>query len=111
MAFERWDVAAALFPFTDVEVRKPRPIVVLSNGSFNRTHDHLVACMITTGAKSRWPSDHEIGDLAAAGLGHSSVVRWKVFTLPLGVIARRIGTLSESDRQPISARLAEIFVA
>lgn len=111
MAFERWDVATALFPFTDVEVRKPRPIVVLSNGNFNRAHNHLVACMITTGARRRWPSDHEIEDLAAAGLGHASVVRWKVFTLPLGVIARRIGALSENDRQPISVRLAEILVA
>ena len=64
MAFERWDVVTALFPFTDVAIRRPRPVLVLSGAGFNRNHGHLIGCMITRAARSRWPSDHDILDLA-----------------------------------------------
>lgn len=106
MAFEQWDVVTALFPFTDVDVRKPRPVIVLSGAAFNTEHGHVVAAMVTTGARSRWPSDHSIADLTSAGLSHSSVVRWKIFTLPYSVIARRVGVLSEVDRTLLAERLS-----
>jgi mRNA interferase MazF len=98
IGFDRWDVITALFPFTDAEVRKPRPVLVISLGGFNRIHRHVVGCMITTGAGSHWPTDHRIADLAAAGLSHESVVRWKVFTLPTHLLGRRIGLLAPPDR-------------
>jgi mRNA interferase MazF len=109
MAFDRWDVVTALFPFTDDAVRKPRPVLVLSSGSFNRSHGHIIAGMITTAARSRWPSDHAITDLSPTGLRHSSVVRWKLFTLPFSVIARRIGALGAIDRGPLEAKFSSIF--
>ena len=65
--------------------------------------------MITTGARSRWPSDHQIVDLAATGLSHASVVRWKVFTLPESLLARRIGMIGSEDRAGIAARQAQIL--
>jgi mRNA interferase MazF len=110
MAFERWDVVTALFPFTDAAVRKPRPVLVLSNEGFNQMHGHVIGSMITTGARSRWPSDHAIVDLLPTGLTHPSVVRWKLFTLPFTVIGRRIGTLGAVDRGPLEARVTDILI-
>lgn len=109
--FERWDVVVAAFPFTDIAVRKPRPIVVLSSEGFNRDHMHFVGCMMTTAAQSRWPSDHAIADLGEAGLAHASTVRWKLFTLPLDLVTRRVGRLSARDRGYVAARTAEVLVA
>jgi mRNA interferase MazF len=106
---ERWDVLTALFPFTDVAVRKPRPVLVLSHDGFNRRHGHVISCMITTGAGSRWPSDHAIADLPATGLSHPSLVRWKVFTLPGALLGRRIGSLGEVDRAGVAAQMAAIL--
>lgn len=103
--YDRFDVLTALFPFLDVPVRKPRPVLVLSARSFNRPHGHVIAAMITTGAGSRWPSDCAIADLAAAGLGHASVIRLKVFTLAETQIGRRIGRLSEADQVRFAAVL------
>jgi mRNA interferase MazF len=108
-AFERWDVVTALFPFTDVAVRKPRPVLVLSNGGFNRRHAHVIGAMITTGAGSRWPSDHPITDLRAAGLSHASLVRWKVFTLPVAFLGRKIGELGDLDRGSLAETLTAIL--
>lgn len=110
MAFERWDILTAPFPFVDAPVRKPRPVLVLSGGQFNRQNGHVIAAMITTGARSRWPGDHAILDLAATGLNHPSVVRWKVFTLPFDAISRRIGELASADRQSCLKKITEIFL-
>jgi len=108
-AFERFDVLTALFPFLDIPVRKPRPVLVLSTRAFNAEHGHIIGAMITTGADSHWPSDHVIQNLAAAGLKHRSVIRWKVFTLPASVIGRRIGALDAADRLALDAASAQTF--
>lgn len=107
--FDRYDVLTALFPFIDVAVHKPRPVLVLSSLHFNDRNGHVVTAMITTGAGSQWPSDWPIIDLAAAGLRHRSVVRCKLFTVPNAQIGRRIGRLSEPDRLQIAAHLDGIL--
>jgi mRNA-degrading endonuclease toxin of MazEF toxin-antitoxin module len=101
MTFDRFDVVVTLFPFTDMEQSKPRPVLVLSAAIFNEAHDHIIGAMITTGAGSRWNSDVDIADLAAAGLNQSCVLRWKIFTLPVGLVAKRIGRLADADQQRI----------
>jgi mRNA-degrading endonuclease toxin of MazEF toxin-antitoxin module len=106
---KRWDVVTALFPFTDAPIKKPRPMLILSNVTFNRSHGHVIGCMITTGANSTWPSDHRIADLPACGLSHPSLVRWKVFTLPTHLLGRRIGALAEGDKVSVAAMLARIM--
>lgn len=108
--FERWDVAVALFPFTETALSKPRPIAVLSNAAFNQAHGHVIAAMITTGAGSQWPTDHPIIDLESTGLRRQSLVRWKLFTLPVSVVPRKIGTFGVVDRGHLSARTAGILL-
>ena len=108
--FRRWDVAVALFPFTGSTQRKPRPILVLTDAGFNGSHGHVIAAMITTGANTQWPSDHRILELAPTGLSHASVVRWKVFTLPVESVSRRIGTFGARDRGLLSVEMAGILL-
>jgi mRNA-degrading endonuclease toxin of MazEF toxin-antitoxin module len=109
MGFERWHVLTALFPFVDIPQRKPRPIVVLSERSFNDAHGVFIAAMITTAGKGPWPSDHPIADLAAAGLKVPSVVRWKLFTLPDDVVGRTIGTMGWADQAALATHLGRIL--
>jgi PemK-like, MazF-like toxin of type II toxin-antitoxin system len=110
IVFERWDVAVALFPFTSSDQQKPRPVLVLSDATFNRDHGHVIAAMITTAAETQWPSDQPISDFVACGLRHPSVVRWKLFTLPLMFAPRRIGELSLGDRERMRAGFAAVFL-
>jgi mRNA-degrading endonuclease toxin of MazEF toxin-antitoxin module len=106
---DRWDVITALFPFVELPIRKPRPVLVLSRRAFNMAHAHVIGCMITTGAGTHWPSDCPIRDLRTAGLSHRSVVRWKVFTLPAALIGRRIGALSADDRVTMDVSVAAVI--
>jgi mRNA interferase MazF len=111
MTFDRFDVVVVPFPFVDRPVQKRRPVAILSNRSFHDGHQHILACMITTGANSAWPSDIAITDLEAAGLSHHSILRWKVFTLPSSLIIRRIGRLAEPDRAALALTQATMLFA
>jgi mRNA-degrading endonuclease toxin of MazEF toxin-antitoxin module len=106
MIFERFDVVVVPFPFVDSPATKPRPALVLTTVAFNRAHRHSILAMITRATHTRWPSDHPIADLGPTGLRHSSVVRWKIFTLDARIIERRIGTLDGRDRAGCEALLA-----
>lgn len=95
------DVVVLPFPFVDIAAEKRRPSVVLSRQAFNRANGHSVCAMITTAARSNWPSDIAITDLATAGLPRPCVVRFKLFTLPNEIILRRAGVLAECDRDNV----------
>ena len=111
MNFERWDIVVALFPFTDADVSKPRPVVVLSDAGFNEAHGHAMVAMITTAKASSWPTDYPVFDLDAAGLREPSVIRLKLFTLPHALLSRRVGRLASVDQAQTSARLAGALFA
>ena len=102
---DRFDVVVVLFPFIDADERKPRPGVVLSHREFNAEHKASVLAMITTAARSRWPTDVALADLSSAGLRHGSFVRLKLFTLENALIARRIGNLATTDRRGVEQAL------
>jgi mRNA interferase MazF len=106
MICDRFDVVVVPFPFTDADERKPRPVVVLSRRAFNAEHGASVLAMITTAARSQWPTDVLLTDLSAAGLRHGSVVRLKLFTLENALIARRIGNLAIADRHKVEQALS-----
>jgi len=102
---DRFDVAVVLFPFIDRARAKPRPALVLSGRAFNAAHGATVMAMITTAAFTRWQSDEPIINLARAGLSAPSVVRFRLFTLENGIVARRIGRLSRVDTAKVKAGL------
>jgi mRNA interferase MazF len=88
---------AVPFPLADRQATKRRPALVVSSDAFNETHDQLILAMITTAARSRWPSDVPISDPAKAGLVISSLIRMKLFTLDQSLVVRTIGSLSHPD--------------
>jgi len=95
---EAWDVVVVPFPFSERPGSRRRPAVVLSKPSLNKA-GHTIMAMITTSARSPWPGDTEIGDLAAAGLRVDCRVRLKLFTLDNRLILKTIGRLSPADRK------------
>ena len=110
MICDAGDVVVVPFPFVDVAAEKRRPSLVLSRLAFNEAHGHCICAMITTAARSAWPSDIAIADRAAAGLSRSCVVLWKLFTLPNAIILRRTGALSEQDRDKVFAAARTILL-
>ncbi len=109
MICNRWDVVIVPFPFIDKPADKRRPAVVLSSPEFNQG-GHTVMAMITTGANSVWTGDVRLTDLAAAGLPHSCLVRWKVMTLDNRIVQRRSGALGAADRAEAEICLKKLMI-
>lgn len=66
--------------------------------------------MVTTAARTQWPSDVPITVLEDAGLSAASVLRLKCFTLEESIVTRKIGSLSEADRLAARATLQEVLL-
>jgi len=95
------DIAIVPFPFTDLALAKPRPALALSAHKSNADSGNTIFAMITTAARSHWPSDVPLVAPAVAGLTAASLVRLKLFTLDNRLVSRRIGALSSRDRQAV----------
>lgn len=106
MTYKSYDVIVVPFPFTDRDASKRRPALVLSNSSFHGV-DHSVCAMITTKSHTPWPGDTDISDLEASGLNHPSIVRLKLFTLDHRLVIKKIGKLSDVDRQSVKESVTE----
>lgn len=107
MTFERYDVVVVPFPFTDRASTIRRPALILSGLTpFGADTGQCVMAMITRAARSTWPFDVPMADLASAGLSKGGVIRMKLFTLDQSLILRRIGALGEDDMAAVRAALA-----
>lgn len=106
MIFERYDIVVVPFPFTDRTSTIRRPALVLSAADpFGRETGQYVLAMITRAARSAWPHDVPLTDLASTGLRVAGVVRMKLFTLDASLVLRRLGMLGEADRVAVSRAL------
>ncbi|MDR3528630.1 MAG: type II toxin-antitoxin system PemK/MazF family toxin [Rhizomicrobium sp.] len=108
MICEAGDIAIVPFPFTDMAVAKPRPALVLSAQKANGESGNTIFAMITTAARSHWPTDVPLADAEASGLTAASLVRLKLFTLDNRLVARKIGALSPQDRKAVREILKDV---
>ncbi|MEQ1932135.1 MAG: type II toxin-antitoxin system PemK/MazF family toxin [Parvularculaceae bacterium] len=107
--YDRYDLALTLFPFSEKQGAKVRPVAILSAASFDRDNGCSICAMVTTAGQVKWPSDVPLMDYGAAGLRTPSVVRMKIFTLQTDRLAGRIGVLSRRDRLSLAAAVRSAF--
>jgi len=108
--YDAGDVVTVPFPFTDRHHAKRRPAVVLSAPRLSTHSRQYVLAMVTSAEHERWPFDVQIADSQSAGLSHSSIVRWKLFSLDASLVIRRIGSLSLSDRRLLRHRMGQALL-
>jgi mRNA interferase MazF len=109
MIFDAGAVVIVPFPFADVGRTKPRPALVLSAAIDNEANGTAILAMITTAAKSAWPTDVPLKDLEAAGLNTACVVRSKLFTLDNRLISRSVGALTGRDRTAVRKTIQRLI--
>lgn len=110
MSITAFDVILAPFPYTDKPKIKWRPALVLTNESFNSSHNHLILAMITTAKHSSWESDARLHDYKKAKLPCPSIVRMKIFTIEMGFMGRYIGRITTSDQERVRAAVGKIIL-
>ena len=104
-AINAFDVLIVPFPFAERDSVKRRPALALSSADFIARTGTVVVAMITSRGHSPWPHDVPLSDLQAAGLHTPCVVRWKLATRDVRLIAGRAGSLAPTDRAAVRAAM------
>lgn len=105
MIYDTWDVITVPFPFTDKNITKKRPALIISKSEYYLKTGNLILTMITTAKNSSWYIDFKIKDLSTTGLTTPSKVRFKIFTIDGRLIFKKIGYLSEFDKDNVKKGL------
>lgn len=108
MTFNTFEVVVVPFPFTDRQAAKRRPALVVSSADFNTAHEQSILAMITSAA-DEWRSDVPVRDWREAGLNVPCKVRLKLFTLDNALVLRRLGALSQYDRNAVKNGLSHFL--
>lgn len=89
------DIVLIQLPFTDPNVSKHRPVLVVLD-----VGDRDIIVMRITSKITRTPFDIEVTDWQQAGLLKQSIVRThKVNTVDKSLVDRQLGRLTGTDRQ------------
>jgi mRNA interferase MazF len=87
--YKQGEIVLVPFPYTDLNVTKKRPAVIISNEKVNKTED-VICCLITTRPRNEDLSI-ENNDLEMGELPYKSFVRMhKIFTINKKLIIRKL---------------------
>jgi mRNA interferase MazF len=93
---EQGEIVLIPVPFTDLTSQKRRPVIVISNNTYNSSSaDIVVVAMTSQSARSRYAFQIGSADLVEGKLNRPGTVRVdKVYTLSKAIIVKRFGKVS-----------------
>ncbi|MBN9522921.1 type II toxin-antitoxin system PemK/MazF family toxin [bacterium] len=105
------DIVLVPVPFTDLTSHRRRPVIVVSNDSYQAATADFVCVAMTSNLKVE-PFSFEItsADLADGTLNRPGRVRAdKVFTLAQAIIAARFGRVNQTTLDRIRRELSQLI--
>lgn len=111
MNIKQKDIVLLPYPFTDLEGRKVRPAVVISNDNFNKRSDDCIMVPLTSVIKDL-PYSILItqDDLSSGKLVKPSRIRAdKIFTVEKRLAIMEIGAINNVTFEKIKSEVAKVF--
>lgn len=109
MIYNQFDIVLVPFPFTDKNVSKKRPALVVSNKNYQIKTNHLILAMITSAKNSRWDNDFEIKEIETTGLKTDCIIRYKIFSLDERIMLKKIGSISQNEQVQVKENLLKLL--
>ena len=110
MIYNKFDIVKIPFPFIDKASIKRRPALIISASDYQINHNHCILSMITSAKQSDWIDDINISDISTAGISSPSKIRFKIFSLDVGLIIDKLGFLIDEDKQNVQRKLEDYFL-
>ncbi len=107
--FTRRDVVLVDFLFSEDTGSRRRPVLVLSSPEYHQGRQEAVVAAITSNTRRILPGDHLMDDWEHAGLPLPSVVTGIVRTIKQGMIAHKLGRVSDKDMAGIEVNLRSML--
>ncbi len=108
---EQRDLLIVPFPFSDQSGRKVRPVVVVSNNSFNNHSEDILVLGVTSNIKKeRYSSILTNEDLEEGKLFTNCMIKVEnILRLEKGLIIKKIGKISKNKFEEIMVILDSIL--
>ncbi len=105
------DIILISFPFSNLKESKVRPVIVMSNDSYNKKFKDFIAVPLTSNLKLR---DHTIlvtnKDLESGKLIVDSQAKIdKIFSIEKSLVRKRIGKITRETHQHIKEMFLKII--
>lgn len=104
---EQGDILLVPIPFTDLSSQKRRPVIVISNNSYNqKTADLVVVAMTSNPVEANYSFTITSDDLEKGTLNHPGKVRVdKIYTLAQSIVVKTFGRVNEKTMERIREEL------
>lgn len=111
--YKQGDILLIPIPFSDLTSNKKRPVLVLSNDSYNsRTEDIIVAAITSNLAVKDYSVMLTSSDLEEGILKFDSCIRVdKIYTLSKGIVISKFGTVKKHIIDAVREKLYELVSA
>ncbi len=107
--YQKFDILVVSFPFSSQLKEKARPVLVISNDSFNQSkRQDLIVIAISGSLDNKLLFEPEIEFWREAGLLKSSIIKAAIATIEQQSVIQKLGTLQVGDQPKLKALLAEI---
>ena len=109
--FKQGDILILPFPFTDLSSVKQRPVLVISNDSYNDTTEDLIICGITSNPKNTiYSVSIDQKDLAEGRIPIASRIKIdKIFTLKQSLAKMKVARVKQNILGEVKKEIAKIF--
>ena len=107
---EQGDILLVPIPFTDLSSQKRRPVIVISNNSYNKkTTDLVVVAMTSNPVEVDYSFTITSNDLEKGTLNHPGKVRVdKIYTISTSIVVKTFGRVNEEVLEKIWEGLRDL---
>ncbi|MBI5298627.1 MAG: type II toxin-antitoxin system PemK/MazF family toxin [Chloroflexi bacterium] len=107
---EQGDILLVPIPFTDLSSQKRRPVIVVSNNSYNqKTTDLVVVAMTSNPIEAEYSFPVNSDDLEKGTLNHPGKVRVdKIYTISSSIVVKTFGRVNGKIMERIRSELQSL---
>ena len=104
------DIVLVPFPFTDLSAVKKRPAIAVSSDAYDRERPDVIVVAVTSQARpASGFGECALAGWRMAGLLRPSVMKPVIATVNRALLLRRLGRLSQNDREAVRRALRTII--
>ena len=106
--YSRGEIVLIPVPFTDLSATKRRPVLVMSNDSYNATNQDIVVVAVTSNQLQSGISI-ATSDMTQGQLPKPSVIRNdKIYTLNQSIVVKRIGRIADDVLDKVRTEIVNL---
>ncbi|MCD4696449.1 MAG: type II toxin-antitoxin system PemK/MazF family toxin [Bacteroidales bacterium] len=109
--YKQREIVLVPFPYSDLSATKKRPVLIISNNSYNSKYDDVLVCVITS---NRYIDDYSVNltnnDLETGMLPELSVVKaHKLFTIHKDKIIKKFSEVNDIYFENVYRKIIDLI--